>query len=84
MESSMINIDPLLLVTDRASFNISVISITLFESALIAVNFFDSNGKRIDRVLLKLTGADYTSWQADDNYLVTYVNNYIYNSYIYA
>jgi len=80
----MINIDPLLLVTDRASFNISVISITLFESALIAVNFFDSNGKRIDRVLLKLTGADYTSWQADDNYLVTYVNNYIYNSYIYA
>lgn len=68
--------------TDRASFNISVISISLFASALIAVTFFDSSGKRVDRVLVQLTGDDYTNWQADDNYLVTYVNNYITNIYI--
>ena len=65
-----------------ASFKISVISVTLFTSAVIAVTLFDSNGKRVDRFLTKLTGEDYTLWQADDNYLVDYVNNYILNVHL--
>jgi hypothetical protein len=82
MESSGIITDVIYLSTGRAKFSISVISIKLFTSALIAVTFLDENDKRVDRVLLKLTGGDYAAWQEDDNYLVTYVNNYITTVYM--
>jgi len=81
MESSQIYIDPLYVSTDRAKFTISVISIKLFTSAVIAVTFFDSTDKRVDRILLNLTDTDYLQWYKDHDYLVTYVNNYIVNTY---
>jgi len=77
MESNQIYIDPLYVSTDRAKFTISVISIKLFTSAVIAVTFFDSTDKRVDRILLNLTDTDYLQWYKDHDYLVTYVNNYI-------
>lgn len=77
MDSHPVQLNPSYMFTGFASFNISVISVTLFQSAVIAVTLFDATGKRVDRFLIKLTGDDYTLWQADDNYLVPYVNNYI-------
>ena len=82
MESHPLEVSPSNMFVVFASFKISVISVTLFTSAVIAVTLFDSNGKRIDRTLIKLTGDDYSLWQGDDNYLVTYVNNYISNVYL--
>ena len=82
MDTSSIITDAIYLSTGRAKFSISVISIKLFTSALIAVTFLDEDDKRVDRVVLKLTGSDYNNWQEDDNYLVTYVNNYITNVYM--
>lgn len=62
------------------SFSISVISITLFTSVTISITFYDAGHRRIDRVYLDLTGNDYAAW-TDDSYLVTYVTNYITNTY---
>lgn len=56
-----------------SSFSIMVVSITPFASAAtISVALFDSNGKRLNRVYLELTGDDYSNW-VDDYWLLDYV-----------
>lgn len=70
-----IQIEPLEIVNIRrkTSFSISVISIRLFHSVTLAVNFFDENNVYVDRTDVTVSGEDYANWGADDNYLINYV-----------
>lgn len=75
MERTVVQIEPLEIVTikHKHSFSINIIDVKIFESVMISVDFFDENGDCIERARLHLTGADYSKWGTDDNYLVNYV-----------
>ncbi len=79
MDGANIQIEPLEIVNIRrkTSFSISVISIRLFHSVTLAVNFFDENNVYVDRTDVTVSGEDYANWGADDNYLINYVINKI-------
>lgn len=75
MEPRVVQIEPLQVVTvsNKCSFNVRIMHMTIFESVSIIVNFFDENNNRVDTVSLTLTGEDYSNWGSDDNYLYNYV-----------
>ena len=75
MEPRVVQIEPLEVVTvsNKCSFSVRIMHMTIFESVSIIVNFFDENNNRIDTVSLTLTGEDYSNWGSDDNYLYNYV-----------
>ena len=75
MDRKIIEIEPLEFVTvhHKHSFSINIDDIKIFDYVMITVEFFDENGNCVDRTRLHLTGQDYSSWGADDNYLINYV-----------
>lgn len=54
-------------------FEIDSIDIRLFNSALIRVNLFDSNGFRVCVKNILMEGEDYAKWGNDDQYIVNFV-----------
>jgi hypothetical protein len=53
--------------------DIEITGLKLHESVCVRATLIDSNSEVFNRVNYVLTGTDYTSWGADDNYIRDYV-----------
>jgi len=73
----MYSITPCNIVTTKTitSYKIDRIEISLFKSAIITVVLLDSAGSILDVKFINMTGEDYSKWDADDNYVVEFINN---------
>jgi len=74
MDDISINVNNYDIVTTNTVNNIKIHiqNLVLFTSVSLMVRLY-SNTILIDNRFLTLTGADYTNWMNDDNYIVTYV-----------
>jgi len=54
---------------------IFITKLVLFQSASIAVHFYNSSGGVFRVENLKLEGEDYNNWASDDTYVETFVLN---------
>jgi hypothetical protein len=75
MDGKIVQIQPLEVVTvkHKHSFSVTIMHVVMFESVSLSIAFYDENNACIDRENITLTGADYSNWGTDDNYLVNYV-----------
>ena len=53
-----------------ASFNYSIIDVTLFQSATIILRFFDEFGIVQKHTEYKIIGQEYDNWKDDDQYII--------------
>jgi hypothetical protein len=77
-ETISTNIQPFEQITTNTltSFRVSIDNITLFTSANIVVDFYNSSNNLIERKRLTVSGDDYTNWGSSDEYIINYVANY--------
>ena len=73
----MYQITPCNIITTKTitSYRIDRIEISLFKSATITVVLLDSAGSILDVKFINMTGAEYSKWDADDSYVVEFINN---------
>jgi hypothetical protein len=75
MGTDTVNVQPYDIVntTTVNSFNVSVMSLDLFNSVTLTVDLFDASGNRVSAQRIILSGDDYIAWGSDDNYINRYV-----------
>ena len=72
----MYPITPCNIVTTKTitSYRIDRIEISLFKSATITVVLLDSAGSILDVKFINMLQEDYSKWDADDSYVVEFIN----------
>ena len=55
-------------------FTTSLFSMVFNSSATFLVQLYDSNYKLVDSRKLTMSGSDYTSWDNNDDYVYTWIN----------
>lgn len=58
-------------------FIIDQINVTPFTSAVVIISLYDASNNFITNSNVTLTGADYTNWGNNDQYIITYIENKI-------
>ena len=58
-------------------FVINQVNLTPFTSSVIVISLYDSSNNFITTTSINLTGADYTNWGNNDQYLINYIENKI-------
>lgn len=56
-------------------FTVTVMSLELFTSVSLVIQFLDEHKRVIQANSLTLTGTEYTNWSNNDNYILDYVAN---------
>ena len=60
-------------VKNVSSFRVTVVSLELFKSVTLNVQFFDEKNVIVDIKTVQISGTDYTNWNNDDNYIINYI-----------
>lgn len=70
-----INVQDKVITTSRTvkSIEIDSAQVKLNESATFFVKQLDENGQLIGVEIVQMTGADYTAWGSDDNYVTSFI-----------
>jgi hypothetical protein len=63
------------------SFTVTVNRLVLNTSADLEIKLFGDNNEFMDFRIVNISGADYTGWGSDDNYIINYVKTWISNNY---
>lgn len=58
---------------DIHAFDVSIMGITLNQSAILNIGFYDVDGMTVGRGALTMMGDDYKGWKDDDDYVIQYV-----------
>ena len=57
------------------SMKIEITQLILFTSCQFRVTFFDENNNPVKCQLLNMSGVDYQSWEANDQYVIQWVKS---------
>jgi len=58
-----------------ASMKIEITQLILFTSCQFRLTFFDENNNPVKCQLLNMSGVDYQSWEANDQYVIQWVKS---------
>ncbi len=74
MNRETINIEPYTITNIKtvSSVKIRIENVQLFKSAVIIIDFYDSNGRMVDNKIIHLSGQEYLDWK-DDSYIYDYL-----------
>jgi hypothetical protein len=75
MSTIQVQPSPYVITKTVGSVQISIISIDFGNSATFNAVLFDTTGSLIVCNQIMLSGADYTAWGNDDNYVTNYILN---------
>lgn len=65
-----------------SSFSVMIRRLILNTSADLEISFFGDNGILVDFRVVTLTGADYSAWGNDDEYIINWVKSWIQANYV--
>lgn len=84
MEYILFSIEPITKtdVQTIIKFDISVVSVALFQSCKIRVGLYNDKGNLVLNKIISMEGDDYLNWSNDDNYLIDWVKNKISSEFI--
>jgi hypothetical protein len=60
---------------DITYFKYMIISVSLFNSVSLIVQFYDATDTMHKEVSFQITGDDYSNWANDDNYILQYIQD---------
>jgi len=55
------------------SFKVNIFNVQMFISANLGITFFDINNNLVKAENITISGADYTNWGNNDDYIINYV-----------
>ena len=61
--------------TTTTSMKIEITQLILFTSCQFRLTFFDENNNPVKCQLLNMSGVDYQSWEANDQYVIQWVKS---------
>ena len=61
--------------TTTTSMKIEITQLILFTSCQFRLTFFDENNNPVKCQLLNMSGVDYQSWEANDQYVICWIKS---------